>query len=93
MDKYNTAETLPKRITVSIKPTEKTDIKITNTIVEVNTSDYGTYQGSYVVKPSTTQDQELPTKNKVLKNNITVERFPIWETSNESGVTFYIGGE
>lgn len=82
----------PKRISVSIKPVDKTDIKITNTIVEVGDAEYETYNGNYMVT-SGTEDQEIPTKNKILKENVVVLKIPIWETSNDSGVTFYIGGQ
>lgn len=42
------------------------------------------YEGEYVLSPSW-EEQRLPTKNKVLHENIIVEKIEMTETSNESG--------
>lgn len=52
---------------------------------------YPTYEGSYHVIPKVT-DQVLPTEQKVMADDLTVEEIPIYETSNESGKTIIIGG-
>lgn len=53
------------------------------------------YQGEdcpYTVSSLADQDQVLPTKNKLLTDNITVEKIRYQEVSNPSGgVTTYIG--
>lgn len=49
------------------------------------------YTGNYTVEPSANQDIVLPTAHKVMREDVTVVRIPVWETSNVSGgTTFYI---
>lgn len=49
------------------------------------------YKGDYAVIPKTTK-QELDTKNKMMKDNVTVQRIPYHEVSNQAGTTIVIGG-
>lgn len=51
-----------------------------------------TYNGNYIVTPHT-YSQSLPTKNKLMKDDVSVLAIPYYETSNLSGKTVYIGGE
>lgn len=52
------------------------------------------YEGAYTVCSAVQGAQELPTANKHLVKNITVEKIPYYETSNLSdGITIYIGDE
>lgn len=52
------------------------------------------YEGAYTVHSTAHEVQELPTANKHLVKNITVEKIPYYETSNSSdGITIYIGDE
>lgn len=52
------------------------------------------YEGAYMVHSAAHEAQELPTANKHLVKNITVEKIPYYETSNLSdGITIYIGDE
>ena len=52
------------------------------------------YGGAYTVHSAAHVAQELPTANKHLVKNITVEKIPYYETSNLSdGITIYIGDE
>ena len=52
------------------------------------------YDGAYSVHSEAHEAQELPTANKHLVKNITVEKIPYYETSNLSdGITIYIGDE
>lgn len=54
----------------------------------------GIYDGAYSVHSAAHEMQELPTANKHLVKNITVEKIPYYETSNMSdGITIYIGDE
>lgn len=52
-------------------------------------SDFPDYTGDTVIIP-TTSDQLLETSNKIVRDDILVEKIPIFETSNEYGVTFII---
>lgn len=51
------------------------------------------YAGQAVVVPSAYFEQELYTKDKLVKSNITVKKIPYYETVNETGKTIYIGNE
>ena len=52
------------------------------------------YSGEYEVVPSAFNTQVLPTANKVLKKDVTVQKVPYFETSNvQNGVTVYIAEE
>lgn len=52
------------------------------------------YDGTYSVHSEANEVQILPTANKQLLHNITVEKIPYYETSNLSdGITIYIGSE
>lgn len=52
------------------------------------------YEGAYTVHSEAHEVQILPTANKQLTKNITVEKIPYFETSNLSdGITAYIGSE
>ena len=50
------------------------------------------YNESYIVTPKT-YPQSLSTKNKLMKNDVSILEIPYYETSNLSGKTVYIGGE
>ncbi len=49
------------------------------------------YEGDYTVIPKTTE-QEMHTKNKMMKDNVTIQQIPFHEFSNETGTTVVIGG-
>lgn len=51
------------------------------------------YSGSYHVVPSVENDISLPTKSKVMNQNLTVAKVPQFEVSNESGGKTLIIGE
>lgn len=51
------------------------------------------YKGDYEVTP-TLEGETLPTKQKLMEENLTVNPIPIYETSNNSGgTTVYIAKE
>lgn len=51
------------------------------------------YEGEYEATPDT-EPIILPTKDRVLKEDITVFKIPLWEVSNPTnGTTVYIGGK
>ena len=50
------------------------------------------YEGEYTITPSI-QEQEMLTKNKIMKENVKIKSIPYYETSNNSdGLTVIIGG-
>lgn len=55
--------------------------------------EYEVYEGSYEIVPSVAE-QKLPTKEKVLVEDMTIKSIPFFDTSNTSGgITVYIGSE
>lgn len=50
-----------------------------------------TYDGDYTVIPKVSE-QRMQTKNKMMKDNVTIEQIPFHEVSNETGTTVVIGG-
>lgn len=50
------------------------------------------YTGAYKVTPQAFTDQTLNTKSKSMTDDVTVEKIPVYETSNEYGTTINIGG-
>ncbi len=51
------------------------------------------YAGAYTVTPQTAEAVVLPTKDRVMKDDVTVFKVPRWDVANESGKTVYIGEE
>ena len=50
------------------------------------------YTGDYTVTPDLIEDVVLPTANKSMTDNVTVEPVPTYEVENASGgITFVIG--
>ena len=50
------------------------------------------YIGSYTVTPKV-HAQFLNTKDKIMRDNVSILEIPYYETSNLTGKTVYIGGE
>lgn len=57
--------------------------------IKIGSSDHDTYKGPYEVIPKTI-DQTLETKNKLMKDDVTVKEIPYAETSNVYGTTVTI---
>lgn len=67
-----------------------------NTVLNISanlttSSNLDYYRDTYIVVP-TKHDQILPTRSKVMLNDISVKKIPYYETSNKVGTTVYIGG-
>lgn len=59
----------------------------------VNTSALPKYDGDYVVTPKVTE-QMMPTKDKVMRDDVTVRAIPYFDVSNPAGgKTIYIANE
>lgn len=58
----------------------------------IDSKEKETYEGDYIITPKVV-NQSLETKNKLMKNDVTVLAIPYFETSNLTGKTVYIGGE
>lgn len=57
-------------------------------------TEYDSYDEDYEVIPNAFNTQILHTANKVLRQDVTVEKVPYYETSNvQNGITVYIAGE
>ncbi len=62
-------------------------------IKSINEGEHPIYNGQYSVTPKANETVLLQTKNKILKDNVTVEKVPYFETSNDYGETIYIASE
>nr|DAH86925.1 MAG TPA: hypothetical protein [Caudoviricetes sp.] len=51
------------------------------------------YTGEYNVVPKAAEEQRLPCAGKKMKKDVTVQRVPYYETSNDTGITVYIASE
>lgn len=49
------------------------------------------YEGDYTITPKV-EEQKMQTKNKMMKDNVTIQQIPFHEFSNETGTTVVIGG-
>lgn len=78
------------RVKVSIA-NERTAVSIPPTNYVVNNY-IEKYAGDYSVTPDV-EPIVLETKDKLMEDNVTVFKIPLWEVSNMSGTTIYIGGE
>lgn len=59
----------------------------------IHSSDNEIYTGVYEVTPKPRESVQLDTKDKLLIDNITVNKIPYFATSNNNGTTIYIGDE
>ena len=80
--------TLSKPITLSGSLSKPQTLSGTLVLKTIG-SDFPDYIGDTVIIP-TTSDQLLETSNKIVRDDILVGKIPIFETSNEYGVTFII---
>lgn len=84
----------PTTIKARLKKPDKLRVRFGN--VSVTTEGYRppTYEGEYVITPSTTEKQTLKTAQTFLENDVTVLKIPYYEVSNNTdGTTVYIGNE
>lgn len=51
------------------------------------------YEGDYEVTPEAYAAVVLPTKDRLLSQDVTVKKIPYYEVSNETGTTVYIASE
>lgn len=51
------------------------------------------YTGEYNVVPKAAEEQRLPCAGKKMKKDVTVQKVPYYETSNDAGITVYIASE
>lgn len=79
--------TLDETINASLKTNDEIKCDIV-----VGKGERSVYNGKYSITPDD-ENHVLETKGKVMNDNLTVFKIPLWETSNDSGTTVYIGGE
>lgn len=48
------------------------------------------YEGEYMVTPKANEAVVLPTQHKTLTEDVTIQKVPYFETSNDHGTTVYI---
>lgn len=81
---------LEENATLNVELSSSSSIGISVEIQTPHAVDVETYEGEYEITPSVSR-QELETKNRLLSDDIVVKEIPYYETSNESGITIYIG--
>lgn len=62
------------------------------TVFEVPIDVSNVYNGSTLIRPKPYEIQILETKDKMLFDNITIDKIPYYKISNNAGTTVYIGG-
>ena len=69
------------------------DLAFGEQIVIENITNYPYYEGDYEVTPSI-ESKTLPTKKRVMIDDLTIKEIPVYETSNlAGGTTVYIAKE
>lgn len=79
---------------IGISPQSRTvpiELEIKDYIGTYTPEGIETYEGDYTVIPKV-NEQKMETKNKMMKDNVTIEQIPFHEISNETGKTVVIGG-
>lgn len=51
------------------------------------------YEGDYIVIPKADAATVLPTKDRLMQDDVTVQKIPYYETANPTGDTVYIASE
>ena len=51
------------------------------------------YEGDYVVIPKADAATVLPTRDRLMQDDVTVQKIPYYETANPTGDTVYIASE
>jgi len=84
-----TLEVLPRPpIDITVNPGQRTDLCIpAQPIVELKLAKGAgePYTGEYVVTPSVSEEKQLQTAEKSLKENVRVLKVPYFEVTNPSG--------
>lgn len=84
--------TMPNRVMEIEIELEESVNEIEIEITEGGGSQLPFYNGDYVVSPKVKENVLLETKNKSMKDNVTVLEVPYMEVHNEKGTTLTIGG-
>ena len=80
-------------ITVKVKDLDKVKVKVQGEVIIEDSSGMKTFEGPYVVTPKMAE-QVLPTKQKKMRDDLTVEKVPVYEVTNSAGgTTVYIASE
>ena len=77
---------------INITIDEGRSVPVTTDVVVIH-NDVDYYEGEYVVIPKPHDEVVLPTKDKVLSDDVTIREIPYYEVHNETGETVYIAKE
>lgn len=86
-----TIEEIETNISLGVTTDEETASLAVGEVLEVH-DQLPDYTGSYVITPLAYQAQTLDTENKTMAEDLTVLEIPLYEVSNEYGITINIGG-
>ena len=84
---------IDEEIVSSVAQNDESIDAITEVVIVHNSGDYEYYDGAYHVTPKAYDDIALETKEKLMRDNVTVDSVPYYETHNEKGTTIYIASE
>lgn len=82
-----------EEIISSVAQNDESIDAVTEVVIVHNGGDYEYYDGAYHVIPKAYDDIILETKEKIMRDNVTVDSVPYYETHNEKGTTIYIASE
>lgn len=60
-------------------------------VIQGNGAELPDYKGKYEITPGI-EKQVLQTKNRSMRDNVTIKEIPTYAVSNSEGTTFIIGG-
>lgn len=84
---------IDEEIVSSVAQNDESIDAVTEVVIVHNSGDYDYYDGTYHVIPKAYDEQILPTREKIMRDDVTVDSVPYYETHNEKGTTIYIASE
>lgn len=76
----------------TLKTSEIEEISVSMDSV-VSNGAISAYTGTYEIIPKVEEEVVLNTRDKILKDNVTVHKVPFYEVHNDKGMTFIVGEE
>lgn len=81
------------RFNICFQNEEEFTIELSENIIIVESGDIPYYDGPYDIVPKSYSDIWLETEAKRMRSDVKIHKVPFYKTSNESGITVYIGGD
>ncbi len=78
---------------ISLNVAENTHVFPLELATAINTTAGAYYEGPYEITSRVNSDLTLETEGKKMSADVVLHKVPTWQTSNEKGITFYIGND